>query len=119
MCSFTGLGKEVNEAIREAEKNVCVILPEALKKPIVAKNRCKQVARQIKDAYFDGKPFNSSVQSFVYVSIQVLRLVPSLDETRNILLKYCHRVVIMAKSTQNHGIYDYTTVSNKLPEHAL
>jgi len=50
---------------------VCTILPEILRKPVEAKNECKQVAQEMRDAYFDGKPFNSSKLNFAYVSIKL------------------------------------------------
>jgi len=68
--SFPALGKPFTpEMMRETERNVCKILPAALREAVIAKNGCPEVAQLIRDAYFDGKHFDSSIMNFVYVSI--------------------------------------------------
>ena len=81
---FTGLGKEITpERMKEAEKNVCQILPPCLKKAVTAKNGCSKVAKEISNTYFGGKSFDSSLLNFVNVSM--------LDGL--ICIRACHRQI--------------------------
>jgi len=56
------------ESIQEIEKNVCMILPDILRDPVVARNECALVAQEMRNTYFDGKPFDSSMVGVANVS---------------------------------------------------
>jgi len=52
------------------EKNVCQIIPkvfEGLRESIEERNECQKVAEEIRNTYFDGKPFNSSMMNYLHV----------------------------------------------------
>ena len=69
LCFFTVYSASwTPEFLRKTEKNVCTILPDVLKNPIVARKECAHVAKKIRDTYFDGKPFDSSILRFADVS---------------------------------------------------
>jgi len=73
-CKLTGIGKDkipedIGHSIEEVEKDFCRILSGELKKGISARDDCSKIANQVREVYYDGKPFDSSLQSFLHVSL--------------------------------------------------
>jgi len=59
----------VSRNIDKVEKNMSIIvLAPALRGGMVTENEFPNIAQQVSEVYFDGKPFNSSTLKFWHVS---------------------------------------------------
>jgi len=68
-----GIGKnktvdDVNEEIKAVEEDICLIATDTLKRGIAEKDDCSKISQIIRDVYFDGKSFDSSIMKFLHVS---------------------------------------------------
>jgi len=56
------------DLMNKTEEKICELLPEKLRLAVEERDECAKIAQEIRDVYFDGKPFDSSELSYLNVS---------------------------------------------------